>query len=62
MAPFLAMAVAEVDIIDLRYFTGSLRNFIQQHNPDIVIALYSPSTESREKIDWSSHKDPFDFR
>lgn len=60
--PFLAMAVAQMDVIDLRAFTGSLQTFIEQTHPDVIIVLYDPCVEGGEHINWSSHTDLFDFR
>lgn len=70
IVPFLARATETLEIIDLRHFTGSIRNFIEQQQPDIIVVLYYPGTEtadysgqhSVEKIDWHSHRDAFDFR
>lgn len=45
VAPYLAQCVGEVDLIDLRentgHFTGSVKEFIRQEQPDIVIVLQS---------------------
>ena len=38
----LASAVEYLDIIDLRYFSGSLQNYIADSQPDAVILLQSP--------------------
>ena len=46
--PFLALSVAQVDIIDPRYYffdkdnNISIKEYIKQLNPDLVIMLYSP--------------------
>jgi len=57
--PFLAMSVKYLDAIDLRYFTGSIRNYIEQTNPNIVIVTYNGVADS---VDWTTHTDVFDFR
>ena len=57
--PFLAMAVKYIDAIDLRYFNGSLRSYVEATNPDIVIATYE---KPEDKVDWETHDDVFDFR
>lgn len=59
--PFLAMVVKQVDGIDLRHFTGSLRNFILQTRPDAVLILYNADMVENQ-INWNSHTDFFDFR
>ena len=57
--PFLAMGIKNVDAIDLRWFTGSLRSYISQEKPDAVIIAYQSVPGS---IDYSRHNDLFDFR
>ena len=57
--PFLALSIKHIDAIDLRFFTGSIRSFIKESEPDIVIVAYEGPASS---IDWFSHKDAFDFR
>ncbi len=57
--PFLAMAVKYIDAIDLRYFNGSLRSYVEATNPDIVIVTYE---KPEDKVDWETHDDVFDFR
>ena len=46
--------------LDVRHFTGSVKNYIAVHKPDVVIVMYTGSLSG--SIDWSSHKDEFDFR
>lgn len=60
--PFLACAdgVGEVDVLDVRHFTGSVQAFIREKQPDIVIVWYNPSSIS--EINWGEHKNTFDFR
>ena len=57
----LALCEAQVDSLDIRYFTGSVKNYIEQTNPDIVMVMYHAGTVGGE-INWSTHKDEFDFR
>lgn len=59
--PCLAICEKEVDALDLRYFTGSVRTFAKMMNPDIVIILYNADSLGGT-IDWNSHTDLFDFR
>lgn len=61
LAPFLTLEVQHLDLLDLRYFTGSVQSFVKQHHPDVVLVLYS-NAEYTSPIDWKEHKDPFDFR
>lgn len=57
--PFLAPGIEQIDSIDLRYFTGSLRTFIEQEHPDTVVLCYSAI-----QLYWGqrSAKNMFDFR
>lgn len=41
MAPFLAMSVDELRMIDMRDFQGNLFEYIEDFNPDIVIVCYN---------------------
>lgn len=41
VAPFLACGVSEVDVVDVRHFTGSLETYVEEKEPDAVILLYN---------------------
>jgi hypothetical protein len=43
VAPFLALGVEYIETIDLRNFTGSVKTYIKQNKPDMVIVMYNPS-------------------
>ena len=60
MGPFLALGVRNVMLLDIRHFTGSVRGYIEMHKPEVVVLMYSGAPAG--KINWSSHKDAFDFR
>ncbi len=60
VAPFLALCAGEVASITPGAFTGSIKGYIAQTKPDLIILLYYPG--HLEKIDWSTHKALFDFR
>lgn len=60
VAPFLALGVENIDIIDPRLFNGSIKNYIKTTEPNAVIVLYNPN--SIKEIDWSAHTSEFDFR
>ncbi len=60
MAPFLALGMRNVMLLDIRQFTGSVKSYIAEHKPDVVIVMY---TEAQTKpIDWQAHTDKYDFR
>lgn len=41
LVPFLTDAFSEIHLIDLRYYTGSVKEYIAEHNIDRVLLLYS---------------------
>lgn len=61
IAPFLSLAVNRLDTIDPREFTGSIRSFIDQEHPDLVMVLYSPFCLNDPTL-LDSHKSLMDFR
>ena len=56
--PFLSMGLKDITLLDIRHFNGSVRRYVEDFKPDIVIVMYKPSYEP---IVWN-HKDKFDFR
>ena len=60
MAPLLSLGIRNLLTLDVRHFTGSVKAYIAKHKPDVVIVMYTGSLSG--SIDWSSHKDKFDFR
>lgn len=48
MNPYLACAVKYIDTIDPRYFDGSIRSYIEQTNPDIVVTCFGVPIEGDE--------------
>lgn len=42
--PYVATQVKYVDKLDLRYFNGSVKTFIEKTNPDVVIVMYYPGS------------------
>jgi hypothetical protein len=57
----LALAEKNVDSMDIRYFTGSVRTYIEENDPDLVIVMYNAGGVGGE-LDDSGHDDIFDFR
>ena len=61
MGTFLALGVKNLTLLDLRYFTGSVREYISRHNPDVVMLMYFGAPVG--KINWSGQgRDKYDFR
>lgn len=58
--PYLSMGVQTTDSMDVRQFTGSVRSFIEQTEPDVVVVLYNPGESFA--IDPTTHTSPYDFR
>lgn len=59
--PFMALQVNHIYELDLRYFNGSVKTFIESEHPDMVIVAYNP-TLLNETINYDKYNDPFDFR
>jgi hypothetical protein len=57
--PFFSLAVENVEVLDLRIFTGSVKTYIEQTMPDIVIVMYNPSIIFDV---YEEGKDVFDFK
>lgn len=60
LTTYLACDVSEIDIIFPMTFNGSIRNYIEEMQPDMVIILYCE--KNIEPIDWQTHCSAFDFR
>jgi hypothetical protein len=61
MVSCLALAEENVDAIDLRYFDGSIKTYIEETQPDIVMVMYNAGAVGGD-INYSTNKDKFDFR
>lgn len=57
VVPYLSQAVETVELIDRRYFDGSLMNYIDKEKPEIVLVAYTPTILS----DNQSHSSTFNF-
>ena len=44
LAPFLCLRFSEVHLVDLRYYRGSVQDYVREHEIDEVLVLYSLST------------------
>lgn len=60
MGPFLTMGMKHLIMVDVRAFTGSIETLIKKEKPDVVMVMYSP--RYMVEIDWTKHRDQFDFR
>lgn len=60
LGPFLTMGMKHLIMVDVREFTGSIETLIKKEKPDVVMVMYSPRYMG--EIDWTKHRDQFDFR
>lgn len=58
--PFLVMGLKDLCELDIRHFKGSVRKYVEDYQPDIVLVMYK--TSYSEPINWPVHGDKFDFR
>ena len=51
MVPWLSTTAEYLDFIDLRLFQGSLREYIQETNPDTVAVIYQSTSFEDKNLD-----------
>jgi hypothetical protein len=61
VAPFLALGIEDIELLDLRRFPGSLKEYVMRNQPDMVIVMYNPSALD-ENYDNHHFAGCFDFR
>lgn len=49
LVPFLIDGISEIDLIDLRYYKDSVREYIEQNKPDVVIMMYNSNYTLTDK-------------
>lgn len=57
VVPYLAQSVESVDLLDRRYFNGSVLDYIEKTSPDVVLVAYTPTLIG----DASTHSSTFNF-
>lgn len=60
VVPSLSLCASQTNILDLRLFDGSLRTYIKDVKPNVVVVICNPGAIG--EIDWTSHTNLFDFR
>lgn len=50
LAPFLSRACARLDIIDPRYFEESIRDYVDQTRPDLILIVYAASDTCNDAL------------
>jgi hypothetical protein len=58
VVPFMALGIETIHILDRRDFTGSVKTYIEQYKPDMVMVMYNPMMLVPNP-EWSTM---FDFR
>ncbi|PKM51777.1 MAG: hypothetical protein CVV02_03965 [Firmicutes bacterium HGW-Firmicutes-7] len=41
--PYLALGVEDIEVLDVRKFTGSVKTYIKESKPNMVLVMYNPS-------------------
>lgn len=57
VVPYLAQTVENIDMLDRRYFNGSVLDYIEKTSPDIVLVGYTPTLIGNA----STHSSTFNF-
>ena len=60
LTSYLALDTAEIDVIHPMRFDGSIRRYIEEFQPDMVLVILCE--KNIKAIDWTQHNTPFDFR
>lgn len=60
LTTYLALDTAEIDVIYPMAFDGSIRRYIEEFQPDMVLVILCE--RNIKQIDWAQHNTPFDFR
>ena len=55
VVPFIALGVTDIDAIDPRDFTGSIRNYIAKNKPDLVMVIYNPQMLDTTTTEYSAN-------
>lgn len=57
VVPYLAQSVESIDLLDRRYFNGSVLDYIEKTSPDTVIVAYTPTLIGSS----ATHSSTFNF-
>ena len=57
VVPYLSQDFESTELLDRRYFDGSILNYIDKTKPDVVLVAYTPTLIS----DASTHSSTFNF-
>ena len=57
---FLATDISQIDVIYPMSFNGSIRTYIEESKPDMVVMMYCEHQIG--EIDWTTHLDEYDLR
>jgi hypothetical protein len=56
VAPFLSAGIENLDLLDLRHFDGSIKSYVRENKPDIVIVIYYPRDLQEDGADMFSFR------
>lgn len=50
LVPFLTLGYAQLDVLDLRSFSGNLMEYIEECSPDMVLVVYNPGAYENNNL------------
>lgn len=63
LSTYLALDISKLDMINLGTFTGSIRSYIEETDPDVVVILLcEKNIKSIDALEYAGHSSYFDFR
>lgn len=63
LSTYLALDIPRIDLINLNRFTGSIKSYIEETKPDVVVVLYcEKSITAIDDESYIGHKHFFDYR
>lgn len=65
VVPYFCLGVKETEVLDLRAFTGSVKAFIEEYNPDTIVVLYNCASINENSIikkEEATHNNLWDFK
>lgn len=57
---YLSCDIEKMEIMNINQFNGSVKKYIEESKPDILVIIHY--VNAIKPIDWTTHKDYFDFR
>lgn len=60
--PFLSLGLSEISVLDLRLFNGSVKSYIDEYKPDMVLIIMNGGTGKNTVEGYEGHTNMYDFR